>query len=215
VIDAQFGVYRAAGQAECAGRLPGGADGRAEDRAGQQGRTGEEGFFEGGAVGCGGLVEDGGDGQPAVVQQAVDAQLRAGQVLLDQQGFTFGAAGGRQDVPDPPGRGPGGGRVLCAQDALSRRMRDGQVLVLDVRPAAGYAAATSPARSTCRRPARRPARRDPRRHRHRRLLPGRLLRGRSRRGPAAAGTRVLRPALEGGLPDWRPAGLPVTAGISA
>ena len=77
-----------------------------------------------GPSGRGGLVEDGGDGQVAAGQQAVDAQLRAGQVFLDQQRLLIGAPGGGQDLPDPPGRGHGGGRVVGAQDALAGAERD-------------------------------------------------------------------------------------------
>jgi hypothetical protein len=65
VIDAQFGVDGPAGEPERAGRLPGGGDRRGKDRAGQPGGSDEQGFLEGGAVGCGGLVEDGGDGEAA------------------------------------------------------------------------------------------------------------------------------------------------------
>jgi hypothetical protein len=68
ITDAQLSVDRAAGQAERAGRSPGGADGRGEDGPGQPGGGDEQGFLEGGAIGCAGLVEDGGDGQVAVGQ---------------------------------------------------------------------------------------------------------------------------------------------------
>jgi hypothetical protein len=93
------------GEAERAGRLPGGADGSRQDRAGQPGGGDEQGFLEGGAVGRGGLIEDAGDGQAITGQQAVDAQLRPGQVFLDEQGFGVGPPGGGEDPPDPRGRG--------------------------------------------------------------------------------------------------------------
>jgi hypothetical protein len=79
VVDAQFGVDGAVGQPERAGRLPGGGDRCGEERAGQQGGGDEQGFLEGGAIGRGGLVEDGGDGEAAAVGlQGVDAQFRPG-----------------------------------------------------------------------------------------------------------------------------------------
>ena len=77
-----------------------------------------------GPSGCAGLVEDGGDGQVAAGEQPVDAQLRPGQVFLDQQGLGGGPPGRCQDLPDPPGRGDGGGRVVGAQDALAGAERD-------------------------------------------------------------------------------------------
>jgi rhodanese-related sulfurtransferase/DNA-binding transcriptional ArsR family regulator len=103
-----------------------------------------------------------------------------------------------------------------AQDELSRRMRDGQVLVLDVRPAAEYAAGhisgavSVPYDQLAARLAEIPAGTDIVaycRGRYCVFAPDavRLLRA---RGFSA------RP-LEGGLPDWRLAGLPVTVGISA
>jgi hypothetical protein len=67
-------------------RLPGGADRLGQERRGQPGRGDQQGFLERGAVRGLRLVEDGGDREVAsAVEQAVDAQLRAGQVLLDQQ----------------------------------------------------------------------------------------------------------------------------------
>jgi hypothetical protein len=81
VVDAQFGVDRSVGEPEGACCLADGGDGCGEDRAGQPGGGDEQGFLEGGAVGCGGLVEDGGDGEAAVGEQGVDAQFRPGQVL--------------------------------------------------------------------------------------------------------------------------------------
>jgi rhodanese-related sulfurtransferase len=103
-----------------------------------------------------------------------------------------------------------------AQEELSRRLRDGQVLVLDVRPAAEYAAGHIPGAvnvphdQLAARLAEIPAGTDIVaycRGRYCVFAPEavRLLRA---RGFSA------RP-LEGGLPDWRLAGLPVTAGISA
>jgi rhodanese-related sulfurtransferase/DNA-binding MarR family transcriptional regulator len=103
-----------------------------------------------------------------------------------------------------------------AQEELSRRLRDGQVLVLDVRPAAEYAAGHIPGAVSvphdqlAARLAEIPAGTDIVaycRGRYCVFAPEavRLLRA---RGFSA------RP-LEGGLPDWRLAGLPVTAGISA
>jgi rhodanese-related sulfurtransferase/DNA-binding MarR family transcriptional regulator len=103
-----------------------------------------------------------------------------------------------------------------AQEELSRRMRDGQVLVLDVRPAAEYAAGHIPGAVN---------------------VPHDQLAARLAEIPAGAdivaycrgrycvfapdAVRLLRargfPArlLDGGLPDWRLAGRSVTAGLSA
>jgi rhodanese-related sulfurtransferase/DNA-binding transcriptional ArsR family regulator len=103
-----------------------------------------------------------------------------------------------------------------AQDELARRLRDGQVLVLDVRPEAEYAAGHIPGAlnvphdQLAARLAEIPAGTDIVaycRGRYCVFAPDavRLLRA---RGFSA------RP-LEGGLPDWRLAGLPVTAGLSA
>src|SRR5262249_56207498 len=103
-----------------------------------------------------------------------------------------------------------------AQDELSRRLRDGQVLVLDVRPEAEYAAGHIPGAvnvphdQLAARLAELPERADIVaycRGRYCVFAPDavRLLRA---RGFSA------RP-LEGGLPDWRLAGLPVTARAGA
>ena len=103
-----------------------------------------------------------------------------------------------------------------AREELSRRLRDGQVMVLDVRPAAEYAAGHIPGAVNVP---------------HDQLA--------ARLGELPAGTdivaycrgrycvfapeavRLLRARgfsawpLDGGLPGWRLAGLPVTAGLSA
>jgi rhodanese-related sulfurtransferase/DNA-binding MarR family transcriptional regulator len=103
-----------------------------------------------------------------------------------------------------------------AQDELSRRLRDGQVLVLDVRPAAEHAAGHIPGAvnvphdQLAARLAELPADTDIVaycRGRYCVFAPDavRLLR--------ASGFSA-RP-LAGGLPDWSMAGLPVTAGASA
>ncbi len=103
-----------------------------------------------------------------------------------------------------------------AQEELSRRMRDGQVLVLDVRPAAEYAAGHIPGAVS---------------------VPHDQLAARLAEIPAGTdivaycrgrycvfapdAVRLLRASgfsarpLDGGLPGWRLAGLPVTAGASA
>ena len=103
-----------------------------------------------------------------------------------------------------------------AQDELLRRMRDEQVLVLDVRPVAEYAAGHIPGAVS---------------------VPHDQLAARLAELPAGAGivaycrgrycvfapdaVRLLRSRgfsarpLEGGMPGWRLAGLPVTAGASA
>ena len=103
-----------------------------------------------------------------------------------------------------------------AQDELSRRLRDGQVLVLDVRPAAEYAAGHIPGAVS---------------------VPHDQLAARLAELPAGAdivaycrgrycvfapdAVRLLRargfPArpLDGGLPAWRLAGLPVATGADA
>jgi rhodanese-related sulfurtransferase/DNA-binding transcriptional ArsR family regulator len=103
-----------------------------------------------------------------------------------------------------------------AQDELLRRMRDEQVLVLDVRPEAEYAAGHIPGAVS---------------------VPHDQLAARLAELPAGAGivaycrgrycvfapdaVRLLRSQgfsarpLEGGMPGWRLAGLPVTAGASA
>jgi hypothetical protein len=47
-----------------------------------------------------------------------------GEVFLDQQRLA-GAPGSCQDLPDPPGRGHRGDRVVGAQDALAGAERDG------------------------------------------------------------------------------------------
>jgi rhodanese-related sulfurtransferase/DNA-binding MarR family transcriptional regulator len=102
------------------------------------------------------------------------------------------------------------------QDELARRLGDGQVLVLDVRPAAEYAAGHIPGAVS---------------------VPHDQLAARLAELPAGTGivaycrgrycvfapdaVRLLRSRgfsarpLEGGLPGWRLAGLPVTAGVSA
>jgi rhodanese-related sulfurtransferase len=103
-----------------------------------------------------------------------------------------------------------------ARDELARRLRDGQVLVLDVRPGAEYAAGhipgavSMPHDELAARLAELPQEADIVaycRGRYCVFAPDavRLLRA---RGFSA------RP-LEGGLPDWRHAGLPVTTGASA
>jgi rhodanese-related sulfurtransferase len=103
-----------------------------------------------------------------------------------------------------------------ARDELARRLRDGQVLVLDVRPGAEYAAGhipgavSMPHDQLAARLAELPQEADIVaycRGRYCVFAPDavRLLRA---RGFSA------RP-LEGGLPDWRHAGLPVTTGASA
>jgi rhodanese-related sulfurtransferase len=103
-----------------------------------------------------------------------------------------------------------------AREELSRRLHDGQVLVLDVRPAAEYAAGHIPGAvnvphdQLAARLAELPASTDIIaycRGRYCVFAPDavRLLRA---RGFSA------RP-LDGGLPDWRLAGLPVTAAVSA
>jgi rhodanese-related sulfurtransferase len=103
-----------------------------------------------------------------------------------------------------------------AQEELSRRMLDGQVLVLDVRPAAEYAAGHIPGAVN---------------------VPHDQLAARLAEIPGGAdivaycrgrycvfapdAVRLLRSRgfsarpLEGGLPGWRLAGLPVAVGISA
>ena len=103
-----------------------------------------------------------------------------------------------------------------AQDELFRRLRDGQVLVLDVRPEAEYAAGHIPGAVS---------------------VPHDQLAARLAELPDTAdiiaycrgrycvfapdAVRLLRASgfsawpLEGGLPDWRLAGLPVTAAASA
>ncbi len=103
-----------------------------------------------------------------------------------------------------------------AQEELSRRMRDGQVLVLDVRPAAEYAAGHIPGAVS---------------------VPHDQLAARLAEIPAGTdivaycrgrycvfapdAVRLLRASgfsarpLDGGLPGWRLAGLPVTAGARA
>jgi rhodanese-related sulfurtransferase/DNA-binding transcriptional ArsR family regulator len=103
-----------------------------------------------------------------------------------------------------------------AQDELARRLRDGQVLVLDVRPEAEYAAGHIPGAVN---------------------VPHDQLAARLTELPAGAdivaycrgrycvfapdAVRLLRARgfsarpLEGGLPDWRQAGLPVTAAARA
>src|SRR5262249_18187327 len=103
-----------------------------------------------------------------------------------------------------------------AQAELFRRLRDGQVLVLDVRPEAEYAAGHIPGAvnvphdQLAARLAELPERADIVaycRGRYCVFAPDavRLL-----RAPGLS----PRP-LEGGPPDWRPAGLPVTARVSA
>ncbi|MGH3160106.1 MAG: ArsR/SmtB family transcription factor [Streptosporangiaceae bacterium] len=99
-----------------------------------------------------------------------------------------------------------------AQDELVRRMNDGQALVLDVRPEAEYAAGHIPGAVSMS---------------HARLaeLPQGADIVAYCRGHycvfAPDAVRLLRARgfsarpLEGGLPDWRHAGLPVTAGASA
>jgi rhodanese-related sulfurtransferase/DNA-binding MarR family transcriptional regulator len=101
-----------------------------------------------------------------------------------------------------------------AQDELSRRLLDGQVLVLDVRPEAEYAAGHIPGAVS---------------------VPHDQLAARLAELPAGAdivaycrgrycvfapeAVRLLRSSgfsarpLDGGLPGWRLAGLPVTAGV--
>jgi rhodanese-related sulfurtransferase len=103
-----------------------------------------------------------------------------------------------------------------AQDELARRLRDGQVLVLDVRPEAEYAAGHIPG-----------ALNVPHDQLAARLaeIPGRTDIVAYCRGRycvfAPDAVRLLRARgfsarpLEGGLPDWRRAGLPVAVGISA
>jgi rhodanese-related sulfurtransferase len=103
-----------------------------------------------------------------------------------------------------------------ARDELVRRLHDGQVLVLDVRPEAEYAAGHIPGALS---------------------VPHDQLAARLAELPQGAdivaycrgrycvfapdAVRLLRARgfsarpLEGGLPDWRHAGLPVTAGASA
>lgn len=103
-----------------------------------------------------------------------------------------------------------------AQDELFRRLRDGQVLVLDVRPAAEYASGHIPGAVN---------------------VPHDQLAARLAEFPAGAdivaycrgrycvfapdAVRLLRSngfsarPLEGGLPDWRLAGLPVTTAARA
>jgi rhodanese-related sulfurtransferase len=103
-----------------------------------------------------------------------------------------------------------------AQDELARRLDGGQVLVLDVRPEAEYAAGHIPGAvnvpydQLAARLAELPERSDIVaycRGRYCVYAPDavRLLRARG---------RSARP-LEGGIPDWRLAGRPVTAGASA
>lgn len=103
-----------------------------------------------------------------------------------------------------------------AQDELSRRLRDGQVLVLDVRPEAEYAAGHIPGAVNV-----------PHDQLAARLaeLPDNAEIVAYCRGRycvfAPDAVRLLRARgfsarpLEGGLPDWRLAGLPVTAAASA
>ena len=117
--DAQFGVDRAGRQPERSGPRPRRCGPPRRACPGQPGGGDQQGFLERGAVGGGGLVEDGGDGQVAGGQQAVDAQLRAGQVLLDEQGLVGGPFGFIQDLPDPAGGLDRGGRVVGAQHALA------------------------------------------------------------------------------------------------
>ena len=103
-----------------------------------------------------------------------------------------------------------------AQDELSRRLRDGQVLVLDVRPEAEYAAGHIPGAVNV-----------PHDQLAARLaeLPDNAEIVAYCRGRycvfAPDAVRLLRARgfsarpLEGGLPDWRLAGLPVTAAATA
>lgn len=103
-----------------------------------------------------------------------------------------------------------------ARDELSRRLRDGEVLVLDVRPEAEYAAGHIPGAIN---------------------VPHDQLAGRLAEIPAGAdivaycrgrycvfapeAVRLLRARgfsarpLAGGLPDWRTGGLPVTTAVTA
>jgi hypothetical protein len=124
VVDAQLRVHWPAGEPERAGRLSGGRDGGRQDRPGQLGGGDEQGFLEGGTVRHGGLVEDGGDGEPVACHQAVDADLRPWQVLLDEEGLVVRPADGGENLPDPPGHGHGGGGIVGPQDALAGAERD-------------------------------------------------------------------------------------------
>jgi rhodanese-related sulfurtransferase len=103
-----------------------------------------------------------------------------------------------------------------AQDELFRRLGEGRVLLLDVRPEAEYAAGHIPgAVSVAHDQLAARLAELARGHRHRRLLPGPLLRVRARRGPLLRAHGFTARPLVGGLPGWRMAGLPVTAAASA
>jgi len=108
-------VHRAGRQAERAGRVGGRADRGGSRLRGQAGGADQQGFLEGGTVGDGGLVEYGGDGQVPGGQHAVDAQLGAWQVLLDEEGLGGGPFGLIENLPDPVAGPYRRGRVIGAQ----------------------------------------------------------------------------------------------------
>jgi hypothetical protein len=122
--DAELRVHRAGPQAEGAGGVPAGADRVGDDLPGQPGRGNEQGLLECGSVRRGGLVEDRKRRQAVVAEQGVDAQLRAGQVFLDQQRSGRVLAPGGQDAADPCGCPHGLGGVVGAQHALAGAERD-------------------------------------------------------------------------------------------
>ena len=106
------------------------------------------------------------------------------------------------------------GSSRSTRDELAARLTRGEVVVLDVRPAAEFAAGhIAGARSVPLAELRRQLRALPQGRRSRRLLPRPVLRVRRRRRPAscaAAGYRARR--LEDGFPEWKRAGLPVAVG---
>jgi hypothetical protein len=84
------------------------------------------------------------------------------------------------------------------------RLERGELVLIDVRPEAEYAAGTSPGRSRPHPTSSTGPRRPPRRGRRRRLLPRPLLRLRRRRRPRPAGPRPPGAAARGGPPGVAP-----------